>query len=90
LILFCFALHAQAVPPTALEQQNPVPYIPFQDLRALFFPNKHVRDWDYPEIKSIPHQKEVIARCLRDIELSTKDNLSPFQLLGRLYKTFAD
>jgi hypothetical protein len=82
LICTCFPLFAQSTPISSEEPSHieVVPYIPFQDLRALFAPNKHVGDWDFPKLTDLPHKNELVARCIQDMELSTRENPDPLHM----------
>ena len=82
LMLTVFPLFAQStrISPSEPSHLKVVPYIPFQDLRALFAPNKHVGDRDFPKLTELPHKKELVARCLHDMEVSTKENSDPLHM----------
>ncbi len=76
--LLCLSLPAWSQVQTAASQL-PIPYLSFEDLVALYPPKRIIGDWNSPKLASVPHQKELIARCLRDMEISRKANPDPLR-----------
>jgi hypothetical protein len=58
----------------------PVPYISWQDIKALYPPHRHIGDWDFPKVDKLPHRSDLIERCNQDLRLSLKSNPDPFQM----------
>jgi len=89
LIWFRSLVPAEAVEATTREQP-PIPVLSFDDVTALYtakdrpsadhFPG----DWNYPKLKSYPHQKELIDRCLQDWTATMKVNPNPFHMMRNL------
>jgi hypothetical protein len=59
---------------------SPIPYLSWNDLKALYPPKRHIGDWNFPKVKSLPHKDELIERCNQDLRLSLKVNPDPFHL----------
>jgi hypothetical protein len=57
---------------------TPLPYLSWQDVKALYSPKRYPGDWDCPKLKSYPHEKELIAQCQEDLKLSVESNSDPF------------
>jgi len=77
LLCLCLSAWSQA---QAATSPLPIPYLSFEDLVALYPPKRIIGDWNSPKLASMPHQKELIARCLRDMEISRKANPDPLRL----------
>jgi hypothetical protein len=58
----------------------PVPYISWQDIRALYPPHRHIGNWDFPKVSQIPHREDLIERCNQDLRLSLEKNSDPFEM----------
>ncbi len=79
-ILYVFALAVLAITSSACAAPDswPIPYLSWQDVRALYPPNRYPGDWDCPKLKSCPHEQELIKRCEQDLQLSLDRNPDPF------------
>lgn len=58
----------------------PVPYISWQDIKALYPPKRPIGDWDFPKADKLSHQSELIERCSEDLRLSLRRNPDPFRM----------
>jgi hypothetical protein len=58
----------------------PVPYLSWQDIKALYPPNRHIGDWNFPKVDRLPRRDDLIERCNQDLRLSLQRNPDPFQM----------
>ncbi len=72
------------------KEQPPIPVLSFTDVTALYSAKERPSadhfpgDWNYPELKNYPRQKELIDRCLQDWAATIKVNPNPFHGMSDL------
>jgi hypothetical protein len=85
LCALAIALLGTSASVSAVPDALPVPYLSWQDVKALYPPKHYPGDWDCPKLKSYPHEQELIQRCQQDLQLSLKVNPDPFSLGHKLW-----
>jgi len=83
--IWCISLAPAGAADVATHEHSPIPYLSWQDIKALYPPKRYPGDWDCPKLKDYPHQKELIERCKEDLKLSIEANPDPFQRNHALY-----
>ena len=59
---------------------GPVPYLSWQDIKALYPPHRHIGDWDFLKVNHLPNQGALVERCNQDLRFSLKINPDPFRM----------